>query len=923
MLHVACTLQKLTLALFAIAALTICVMAQVPVAQRQIITIAEARADANGDHILDRLDQTVTVSGQATVGSGLLSGDRLRVYIQDDSSGIELFNKKIGAAIQDGDYVIATGVVTLYFGRPQLKDVEYDVVSSKRRILTPINLKIAEAHSDKYVNMLVHVEGRVIHKGRLHGDYITINNPDEDAATIDVGITSSHQGNLSFNDYSVGDQLAVTGILERHEDPDSKQTNYRIVLRYPSDTKAVGFTRGSYRTGLIVGSIGLLGVLLWITLLQIQVKRRTRQLNEGKERYRLLFDSNPLPMWVLDQETLSFLAINDAAIHHYGYSRKEFLAMTSIDITAREDVGTLAETLTNASPMQKRVVECRHQTKDGVIINVEVRSQPLVFEGRPAELVLVNDITQKIWAAEEQARLQNERDQSLEQLQLQMEFMPIAFIIMDESFRTTYWNPAAERIFGFAKEEVLGKFSHLLMVPEESRGCVEDIFRRLEAGEVVSSVNDNVTKDGQLINCDWHAAPLRRADGTFVGIMAMAQDVTERKQAEATKAKLEAQLRQSQKMEAIGTLAGGIAHDFNNMLAAIIGYSELALMDLPEDSAANNRVTQVLKAGNRAKELVKQILTFSRQEEHERKPLRLQPIIDEALKLLRASLPSSIEIRRNIDPSVSSILGDQTQLHQVLMNLCTNAWHAMDEHGGVLELSLSTVEVDVDFAHTHSGLKQGPHVRLVVSDTGKGMDRPTVERIFEPFFTTKAPGSGTGLGLAVVHGIVKQLEGVISVYSEVGKGTTFNIYLPIHALEEALTLPASNVVPEGKGEHILFVDDEESLASLGKSMLERLGYRVTTEISSIEALKVFSAQPHDFDLVITDQTMPHMSGVEFAKVLLGIRPELPVILATGYSSAINPEKAQAIGIREFLFKPNTAQSLGEAIQRALSVSRKN
>jgi len=246
----------------------------------------------------------------------------------------------------------------------------------------------------------------------------------------------------------------------------------------------------------------------------------------------------------------------------------------------------------------------------------------------------------------------------------------------------------------------------------------------------------------------------------------------------------------------------------------------------------------------------------------------------------------------------------------------------MNERGGVLEVSLSIVEIDLDFADAHPGLAQGPHARLVVSDTGEGMDRATVERIFEPFFTTKAPGSGTGLGLAVVHGIVKQLKGAISVYSELGKGTTFNIHLPIHH-REAAAAPTAKEVPQGKGEHILFVDDEESLASLGKSMLERLGYRVTTEIGSIEALKTFSAQPHDFDLVITDQTMPHMSGVEFAQVLLEIRPELPVILATGYSTAINPERAQAMGIREFLFKPNTAQSLGEAIQRALSVSRRN
>ena len=648
-----------------------------------------------------------------------------------------------------------------------------------------------------------------------------------------------------------------------------------------------------------------------------RAQEELRQMQEYKNFFRLANDA----ILILDVDDGTVLDVNNRACETYGLTRQEFIGRNLQDIT-KDPIGAEARLEKVQSEGMLEHFETIHVRADGTPIRFLISPSVVPYRNHKAILSINRDITEQKRAAEEQDRLQSERDQLLEQLQLQMELMPIAFILTDENLRTTYWNAAAERMFGFAKEEVLDKLSHLLIVPKESQAFVEDIFRRIAVGEVMSSIGNNVTKDGRLICCDWHAAPLKRADGTFVGIMLMAQDITERKQAEATKGKLEAQLRQSQKMEAIGTLAGGIAHDFNNMLAAIIGYCELALMDLAEDSTTKKRVNEILKAGNRAKELVRQILTFSRQEEHERKPLRLQPIIDEALKLLRASLPSSIEIRQNIDASASSILGDSTQIHQVLMNLCTNAWHAMND-GGVLELSLTTVEVDIDFAHAHPGLKQGPHVRLVVSDTGKGMDRSTMEHIFEPFFTTKAPGSGTGLGLAVVHGIVKQLEGVVSVYSEVGRGTTFNIYLPLHDREATSALPAPNPVAEGNDEHILFVDDEESLAALGKSMLERLGYRVTAETSSVEALKIFRAQPNDFDLVITDQTMPHMSGVEFAKVLLEIRPELPVILATGYSTAINPEKAHAIGIREFLFKPNTAQALGEAIQRSLSVSRED
>jgi PAS domain S-box-containing protein len=648
-----------------------------------------------------------------------------------------------------------------------------------------------------------------------------------------------------------------------------------------------------------------------------RAEEELRQMQEYQNLFRLANDA----ILVLDADDGTVLDVTEKACETYGIALEEFIGRNWRDI-AKDPIGAVNQLRTMCTEEKLEPFETIHLHSDGTPITFLVSASLVEYRNRRAILSINRDITEQKRLAEEQNRLEGERDQLLERLQLQMESMPIAFMTTDENLLVSYWNPAAERIFGFTKDEVLGKHSHLLLVPKESLAFVERIFTQIAAGEAVSSVSDNVTKDGRLISCQWHAAPLKRPDGTVVGIMSMAQDISERKQAEATRAKLEAQLRQSQKMEAVGTLAGGIAHDFNNMLAAIIGYCELALMDLEDDSLAALRVHKVLKAAHRATELVRQILTFSRQEEHERKPIKLQPIIDEALTLLRASLPSSIEIRTNIDAGASSILGDSTRIHQVLMNLCTNAWHAMGEDAGVLELSLATVQVDFDFANAHPGLKPGPHVRLVISDTGTGIDRAMLDRIFEPFFSTKPPGSGTGLGLAVVHGIIKQFGGVITVYSEVGRGTTFNIYLPAHDRDAATAL-TSTFVPRGKGEHILFVDDEETLASLGKSMLQRLGYRVTTQISSVEALKIFRAHPLDFDLVITDQTMPHMSGAEFAKVLLEIRPQLPVILATGYSTAINPEKAQAIGIREFLLKPNTAQSLGEAIHRALGAGKKD
>jgi CheY-like chemotaxis protein/two-component sensor histidine kinase len=326
----------------------------------------------------------------------------------------------------------------------------------------------------------------------------------------------------------------------------------------------------------------------------------------------------------------------------------------------------------------------------------------------------------------------------------------------------------------------------------------------------------------------------------------------------------------------------------------------------------------VLKASQRAKELVLQILTFSRRQEQERRPMRLQPVLKEAMKLLRASLPATIEIRAGIDANAPTVLADATQIHQIIMNLATNAAHAMSGRPGELGVGLRTINADADFARAHPDLRMGRYASLSISDTGCGMDRATIQRIFEPFFTTKAPGEGTGLGLAVVHGIVKSHEGAVTVYSEPGKGTTFHLYFPIHESAAVETVPETEAIVRGSGERVLFVDDEASLASLGKKMLERIGYQVTTKTSSSEALAAFRAEPGRYDLVITDLTMPNLTGTDLAVELLKLRPDLPIILATGFGGSMNSAKAQTLGLRELLMKPVTAQSLAEAARRALA-----
>lgn len=383
----------------------------------------------------------------------------------------------------------------------------------------------------------------------------------------------------------------------------------------------------------------------------------------------------------------------------------------------------------------------------------------------------------------------------------------------------------------------------------------------------------------------------------------------------------EEQLRQAQKMEAIGTLAGGIAHDFNNILNAILGYSELAVSDLPSQHEVQAYLAEVLKASGRAKELVRQILTFSRKQAPERKPIDFQQVLEEALKLLRASLPSMIEICQFIDEEVPLISGDPSQIHQVMMNLATNAMHAMTERGGRLEVRLNSILIDAEFAQTHADLHEGRYVRLIVSDSGCGMDQHTLKRMFDPFFTTKGPGEGTGLGLATVYGIVRDHDGAILVSSERGKGTTFNIYFPVREDLVAEQINTSDPSPQGCGQRVLLVEDEVPLAILGKKRLERLGYKVTMHTGSVEALESFQSSPDEFDLVITDYNMPRMNGADLARSILSLRPKLPVILVTGYGNAISTEGVAAIGIRELLMKPTTMKTLGEAVSRALEVKK--
>jgi signal transduction histidine kinase/ActR/RegA family two-component response regulator len=395
--------------------------------------------------------------------------------------------------------------------------------------------------------------------------------------------------------------------------------------------------------------------------------------------------------------------------------------------------------------------------------------------------------------------------------------------------------------------------------------------------------------------------------------------ILEKKVEERTKAlaRSENQLQQVMKLQAIGTLAGGIAHDFNNILFPIVGYTELTIDDVPEGSQAKQNLQEVLKAADRAKKLVQQILTFSRQNSQERKPMRVQTLIKEALKLLRATIPSSIEINSSVEEDCGLIKGDPTQIHQVIMNLSTNAYHALQETGGKLEVSLKEINLNYEESLQRVGIKVGRHLELTVKDNGHGMTSQVLERIFDPYYTTKKQGKGTGLGLSVTHGIIKNHGGDISVSSQPGVGSTFSVYLPVIDDVDVEIEPAETASATNGNERILLIDDEAQIIDIERRILERLGYKVTSRTDSQEALEEFSARPERFDLVITDMTMPKMTGDRLARRLMDINPQIPVIMCTGFNEAITEEKALAMGIDKFVMKPVIKDELAHAIRTVL------
>jgi PAS domain S-box-containing protein len=505
-------------------------------------------------------------------------------------------------------------------------------------------------------------------------------------------------------------------------------------------------------------------------------------------------------------------------------------------------------------------------------------------------------------------RLQAEAEQR--RLVVAIEQAAEAIVVTDAEATIQYVNPAFERITGFEQKEAVGQNTRILKSGKQDDAFYEELWNTISNGEVWSGHFTNMRKDGSLYEEDSTISAVRDDSGQIISYVAVKRDVTEQ-------TALERRLRQAQKLEALGTLAGGIAHDFNNLLAAIIGYGQMAAERLPHNTQEREDLDHALDAADRAKDLVRQILTFSRPGDQECQSVHLHLIAGEALKLLRPSLPATIKIQDNFGKNCGPVYADPTQMHQVIMNLCTNAYHAMKESGGVLSLGLASVEANGDSEGLGLGLREGAYAKLTVKDTGHGMNRETMDRIFDPFFTTKNEAEGTGMGLSTAHGIVKACGGAIAVDSEPGKGTTFDVYLP---LSETVTQEEETGGEPIRGgtERILVVDDEEDMVDIIGRQLESLAYDVTVRTSSLEALKDFRARPQYFDLIIADNVMPKMTGREFVQEVMQIRRDIPVISISGYVESVSTAKAKKPGISTFLSKPFGSRALGVAVRNVLN-----
>ncbi len=638
---------------------------------------------------------------------------------------------------------------------------------------------------------------------------------------------------------------------------------------------------------------------------RVERDRAGRALVSSETRYRRLFESAKDGVLILDAATGSIVDVNPFLMEMLGFDQRYFIGRRLWEIGLFKDIA--ASEAAFLELQEKEYIRYENmplETRDGRQIEVEFVSNVYLVDGVKVVQCDLRDITQRR-RAEAQTAL----------LGAAIECVPDVVIITGQDGTIQYVNPAFKQVTGYSPVEALGNNPRMLKSGRQDEGFYQRLWKTVSAGGVWSGRMVNRRKDGTLYEEEATISPILDSAGRITHYVGIKRDISERIAAEQHQ-------RQAQKLEAVGTLAGGIAHDFNNILAITMGYGLMVLDKLPEDSPLREDMAQILTASDRAKNLVRQILTFSSQGDKDRRPVSLDLIVKEVLEFLRPSLPTTIDIRAEVESMGPLVMADPTQIHQILMNLCTNAYHAMQDRGGKLRIGLGQFTADAAFAEAHPELVEGKYALLTVSDTGSGIAPEIVGRIFDPFFTTKPLGKGTGLGLATVHGIVRAHGGTITVSSEPGRGTTFSVYLPGIEAEQT-EAPSPEEPVRGGSESILVVDDEPSLARMLGKVLKMLGYKVQALNSSTAALALFCDQPDQFDLIITDQTMPDMTGEELASRALALRPGMPIVIITGYSDRMTAEKAGQMGISGFLAKPADTRKIAKMVRDVLDRHQNN
>ena len=643
--------------------------------------------------------------------------------------------------------------------------------------------------------------------------------------------------------------------------------------------------------GLLIGLSSIL-LLFHNKRLQVEIKQR----KDAEESLRLVqFSINNAKdalYWV--GPDAKFAHVNDAACKMLGYKREELLTMSVYDIDPEIPADFWPAHWDDIRNRGSFVLETTHLRKEGTIFPVEISVNYIRFGDHEYTCSFARDITDR-------KLVEEALQQSEEKYRAMMEAMKNAAYICSPEFRIRYMNPAMINRIG---HDATGEMCYKAIYDRNEK-CSWCVFDQVQKEKHIEYEMAG-PKDNRYYSVT--SSPISHSDGT-VSKLTIFHDITEIKN-------MEAQLQQARKMESIGTLTGGIAHDFNNILGIIIGNTELALEDVPKWNPAHFNLEEIRNAGLRAANIVRQLLSFSRKTGQGIKPIEIVPVIKESLNFLRSTIPTTIDIRQDIQVTDESILADPVQINQVLINICTNAFQAMEETGGILELTVETTIIEKGGVKNYPDLAPGEYVKIAISDTGPGIDPEIMDRIFDPYFTTKEVGKGSGMGLAVVHGIIKNHAGAITVDSQRGKGAIFTMLFPVVTEKPVMEVKTPDEIPHGN-ETILLVDDEERIVNMTQKILERLGYTVETKINPIEALELFRLKAAKFDLVITDMTMPQMTGVKLSEKLMEIRKDIPVIVCTGHSSLINEEKAKELGIAAYVMKPIVKQDIAKTIRKVL------